>query len=339
MATINEVARAAGVSRTTVSRVMNGHVNVDPALAHRVREAAGALDYRPSSLARNLRLQQTAIWILMISDVENPFFTLIARGVEDVAQQAGYSVILCNTDEDVAKEQRYMAVACQEQAAGVILSPVGDATDISPLTDRNVAVVAIDRPLAGMPVDCVMTDSEAGSFLATEHLLREGWRSVACITGRPGAATAEARAAGYRRAVDAAGGSGQVCYGDFRPEGGRSAMAALLDTAAPPEAVFVANNLMAVGALKELADRRLRPGTDIGVVSFDDPPWAELLDPPLTCVAQSAYDMGTRAAQRLAARLGGSPDAPSVDLMTPELRVRRSSLRAAGSPARQNGSE
>jgi LacI family transcriptional regulator len=332
MLTINEVARAAGVSRTTVSRVMNGHLNVDAALAERVRHAAGVLNYRPSSLARNLRLQRTAIWILMISDVENPFFTLIARGVEDVAQRAGYSVILCNTDEDVAKEQQYMAVACQEQAAGVILSPVSGTTDISPLTAQQVKVVAIDRPLAGAVVVCVLTDSEAGSFMATQHLLEAGWRTVACITGRPHAATAEARAAGYRRAMQVAGEPEQVRYGDFRPEGGRAVMAELLDTAAPPEAIFVANNLMAVGALQELADRGLRPGADIGVVSFDDPPWAELLDPPLTCIAQSAYDMGTRAAQRLTARLHGSQEQPSTDVMTPVLHVRRSSLRASAGP-------
>jgi LacI family transcriptional regulator len=174
VATISEVAARAGVSTATVSRTLNGKSTVDPVLAARVQAAAAELGYHPNSLARNLRRQETAVLALVISDVENPFFTAIARGVEDVARAAGYSVVLCNSDEDDDKERRYLGVALQERMAGVVLSPCGAATSIAELRERGTPVVAVDRPLPETGCDEVLVDTRRAAREATEHLLANG---------------------------------------------------------------------------------------------------------------------------------------------------------------------
>ncbi|MER6768128.1 LacI family DNA-binding transcriptional regulator, partial [Amycolatopsis sp. NPDC000746] len=159
MATISDVAARAGVSTATVSRTLNGKSTVDPELAARVLEAAEELGYHPNGLARNLRRQETAVLALIISDVENPFFTSIARGVEDLAQVSGYSVVLCNSDENEDKERRYLDVALQERVAGVLLSPTGPATNVTRLRRLGTPVVAVDRPLPGTDGDQVLVDT------------------------------------------------------------------------------------------------------------------------------------------------------------------------------------
>ena len=156
MVKISEVARAAGVSAATVSRVLNGKGNVDPNFAERVKAAAERMGYQPSGLGRNLRRQATDLLALVISDISNPFFTAVARGVEDVARANGYSVLLCNADEDPAKESQYLAVAERERVAGVVLSPHNGSTDIGRLRKAAIPVVVIDRPLDGVAADLVM---------------------------------------------------------------------------------------------------------------------------------------------------------------------------------------
>lgn len=331
MPTILDVARRAGISAATVSRALNGVGSVDPALVKRARVAAAELNYRPNAVARNLRRQQTAVWVLIISDVQNPFFTTLARGVEDIAHSAGYSLVLCNTDEDEGKERRYIGVAEQEQAAGVILSPASKSTDVSNLLDRGIPVVVVDRPLK-LAVDSVVIPSRAAAREATAHLLSEGWSRVACITGPRNAFTAEERLMGYREALPRTSGDrvsrGLVCHSNYKIDGGRASTATLLDGRRPPDAFFVANNLMAVGVLEELAARDLRPGQDVGVVSFDDPPWAGVLDPPLTVVVQPSYEMGATAARMLRDRLSGALTGPAHSESLPtSLVVRGSSLR------------
>ena len=153
MTTIYDVAKAADVSASTVSRVLNKRGAVDPALAGRVHAAVAALQYRPNSIARNLRLQSTSVIALIISDIENHFFTSMARGLEDVASRAGYSVVLCNADENSNKERDYLRVAIDERFAGVILSPATADTDLSGLRDQGIPVVAIDRELCEHTVD------------------------------------------------------------------------------------------------------------------------------------------------------------------------------------------
>ncbi|MDP3209172.1 MAG: LacI family DNA-binding transcriptional regulator, partial [Rhodoglobus sp.] len=188
MVKITEVASEARVSVATVSRALNGVSTVDPALVVRVLAAADKLGYRPNAIARGLRRRKTDVLALIISDVSNPFYTAVARGVEDVAQANGYSVLLCNADEDATKEARYLTVAEVEQVAGVILSPHNAATDVSRLQSSGVPLVVVDRPLA-VAMDSVMVRSREAARTATRHLLDEGWSRPACITGPVDAAT------------------------------------------------------------------------------------------------------------------------------------------------------
>jgi LacI family transcriptional regulator len=333
MATIYDVAKHAGVSVATVSRALNGATTVDPDLARRVLASAKTLQYQPNGVARSLRRQRTALWMLLISDIENPFFTSVARGVEDVAQAAGFSLVLCNSDEDLAKERAYISGALQERAAGVLLAPASSATDVGPLLDRGVPVVTFDRLLSSADIDSVVTDSVTGARDATTHLLEQGWQRIACIGGPRQAATAQQRALGYQKALSAWGRQAPIVVdSDFRAEGGRSAMQQLLAAPDRPDGVFVANNLMALGVLSELAAAGLRPGHDLGVVAFDDPPWAALLDPPLSAVAQPAYEVGRAAAQLLRDRTADEHLGPPRHLTLPcQLWPRTSSVRNAPS--------
>ena len=330
MVKIIDVARRAGVSAATVSRALNDVATVDPALVERVRAAADELGYRPNSVARNLRRQRTDVWALIISDIQNPFFTEVARGVEDVASERGFSVLLCNSDEDPAKESRYLRVAEQEQVAGVIISPNMRGSDVTRMVQASIPVVTIDRTVR-TPVDSVLVHSRDGAREATAHLFASGWRRPACVTGPEYAETAESRLEGYRDAVKAARrrpARSLVRHADFQEETARSATASLLDGRNPPDSIFVANATMALGVLAELADRRLKPGRDIGLVAFDDAPWAQLIDPPLTVVAQPTHDIGATAARLLVERIAGAaPRRPRRVVLSPELIVRSSSLR------------
>lgn len=336
IAKIKDVAELAGVSPATVSRVLNRLPTVDPELAERVRAAAVKLDYRANGIARSLRLQRTDVWALIISDIENPFFTAVARGVEDVAQKAGFSVILCNTDEDSTKEARYLEVAETEQVAGVIMSPNLFGSDITRLRASGIPLVAIDRPLRDR-VDSVLVRSSDGARDATQHLFDEGWTRPACITGPEQADTAEQRLGGYREAFRQNGkrpSQALVRHADFRTPGAREATASLLDSRNPPDSFFVANSPMALGALEEFAHRGLVPGRDVGLIAFDDAPWAQFVHPSMSVVAQPAYDVGVSAGELLVQRMKGPGTkrrARTIRLDT-KLIVRASSRRSAARP-------
>ncbi len=334
MATIYDVARQAGVSAATVSRVVNGRASVDAALTARVQQAMRDLDYRPNALARNLRRQRTSIWAVIISDIGNPFFTSMVRGVEDVAQGAGYSVVLCNSDEDPAKEARYVAAALAEQMAGVIISSTGKAANVNRLIEAGTPVVAIDREVRGAAVDSVLVDNEHGAELAVEQLIAAGYQRIACISGPRRLPTAQQRQRGWAKALRAhrrPATDDLVRYGDFRQEGGYQAMAALLDEGEQPDAVFVANNLMTVGAMECLVDRGIPVPDRMGVVGFDDIPWAHLVRPSLSTVVQPTYELGRTAALLLAERITEPTRPPSTVTLRTELKVRESSARSAAS--------
>ncbi|GAA3689380.1 LacI family DNA-binding transcriptional regulator [Nonomuraea antimicrobica] len=324
MPTIYDVAREAGVSAATVSRVLNGQRTVDPDMVARVLTAVRELNYRPNAVARNLRRSRTTLWAVIISDIGNPFFTDTVRGIEDVAQQAGYSIVLCNSDENPAKEETYVTAALSEQMAGVIISSSGSAKAAKTLLDSPVPVVAIDRVLPRGTVDTVVVDNEAAARTATRHLLESGYERIACITGPEGVSTADLRLRGY---VDALAVEPVVARTDFREQGGYDAMAGLLASPSRPDAVFVTNNLMTVGALRCLADRGIDVPGEMGLVGFDEIPWADLVRPSLTTVAQPTYELGRMAARLLVDRIAAPSAKPATVVLPAELRPRQSSTR------------
>jgi len=329
MPTISDVAKAAEVSTATVSRVLNGNTEVDPAMAARVRAAVTTLSYRPSRIARSLRTRRSTVWALIISDIRNPFFTDMIRGVEDVAYANGYSLVLCNSDENLLKELDYLQLALAENMAGVILTPASRSkTDISDLSAHGVPVVTVDRRLEDNLVDRVLVDNAKGAEMAVTHLAEVGYRRIGCISGPTTISTAAERLAGYRAGIKAQKlrtSSELVRRGDFHEGGGKTAMQQLLKLERPIDAVFVANNLMTLGALDAVAEAGLTVPTDVAVVGFDDMSWAPLLRPSLTTIAQPIYDVGVQTARMLLGRINGfSGDARELTL-TPTLRVRASS--------------
>lgn len=330
MARISEVAALAGVSTATVSRALNGKATVDPELVARVRKAAEELGYQPNGPARNLRRQEAAVVALIISDVENPFFTAIARGVEDVAHEVGYSVVLCNSDENADKENRYIDIAIQERVAGVILSPTGTTSSVGKLVSRGTAFVAVDRPLPEQESDVVLVDTRLAARQATAHLVAQGYNRIGCITGPSGVRTADDRLAGYRDALKSAkhrSTTKLVRRTEYKAAGAHRAARELLNQAEPPDALLVANSAMAVGVLQALQEHGIRPGRDVGLVAFDDAPWAALVDPPLSVVAQPAYEIGTVAARLLLARIADNTRPPTTTTLGARLIERGSSHR------------
>ncbi|GAB3560283.1 LacI family DNA-binding transcriptional regulator [Spelaeicoccus albus] len=330
MVKIRDVALHAGVSVATVSRALNNYSTVAPELVSRVRDSAEKLGYRPNALARSLRRQTTRVWSLIVTDIDNPFYTALARGVEDIARDSGYSVLLCNSDEDAVRERDYLQVAEQEQAAGVIIAPSGRDTDVSRLIAARIPIVAIDRTMTA-DVDIVRTNSGLAARAATEHLLAAGWRHPACITGPADSETAEDRYRGYREAALAAGVEPLARHVPFHSDGGTEAVAELLGEDDPPDSFFVANSVLALGVLDELRRRKVAVGADVGLVMFDEAPWAPLLSPAITVLTQPAYDIGAEAARLLVARIGapeGAPHGPKEIVLPTTLVVRESSQRA-----------
>lgn len=329
MPTIQEVAEKAGVSSTTVSHVVNNTRYVSPEARARVEAAMDELGYRPNALARSLRRGQTHTLGLILPDSANPFFAEIGRAVEDAAFELGYSVILCNTEGDLDKEQLYMDVLSKKQVDGIIFVAAGDRTDsLRDLLRRKMSVVVVDRDLTGIEVDAVLIDNQQGGYLATQHLIELGHRRIACISGPSNVTPSAERVIGYRNAMREAGlivDEDLIRCGDFHAESGRSVAHGLLNRSSVPTALFVCNDMMAMGALRAAAEMGQRVPATLAVVGFDDIDLASYTTPRLTTVAQPKVDMGRRAVQLLIERLADKSLAPRKEILLPHLIVRDSS--------------
>ena len=309
MATIYEVAALAGVSPATVSRVVNGQ-RVSEEKSALVRKAAAELNFTPNRTARTLRRQNSEVIALVLPDIENPYFTSMARGVEDAAQAAGYSVVLCNTDEDPEKEARYLEIAISENMAGVILAPASDHSDLRKLIAKGRPVVAVDRS-TGFDIDGVMMNNRQGGVAATKALFDAGYRRIACITGPKDIETAKDRADGWREIVQTHGMFAQpddyLRYSTFRVDGGRQAIRELLAMPEPPDAVVATNNLMGVGTLQVLTETGRTPPR-FGVAVVGDLPFTTLSPDVVTIVRLPVRHMGTMAARMLIERINGDTE-------------------------------
>jgi LacI family transcriptional regulator len=305
--TIYDVAARAGVSTATVSRVLNG-LSVSADRAQLVLDAARELNYTPNRVARTLRRQLSELVALVIPDIENPFFTSLARGVADTAQQAGYSVVLCNTDGDVDKERQFLDVALSENIAGLILAAAGPRSDVTEFRDRGRAVVAVDRPIPDADVDTVLIDNVGAGRMATRALWDAGFRDIACITGPVDIVTAVDRARGWQQVLDEVSARprvpGRLEHADFRVDGGRACMSHLLGLLDPPDAVVAGNNLVGVGALQVLSERGLSPA-DVGIAVIGDLPFSALSPDALPFVSLPTREMGTAAGAMLLERIAG----------------------------------
>jgi len=307
MATIYDVAALAGVSPATVSRVLNGRP-VSPSNERLVMDAAQKLNYTPNRTARTLRRQLSEVVALMIPDIENPFFTSLARGVADAAQEAGYSVVLCNTDGDAAKEEHFLEIALSENMAGVVVAPAAGSSAVQPLLERGRAVIAVDRPIPGVDVDCVVIDNVGVGRLATQALWDAGFRDIACITGPAEVVTAVDRGRGWEQVLLEHSATPRaphrLTHADFRVGGGRSGMAELLELENPPDAVVAGNNLVGVGALQVLNERGRTPG-EFGIAVIGDLPFSAHSEDAVPVVHLPTRTMGTTAGALLLERIEG----------------------------------
>lgn len=328
-ATIHDVARRAAVSAATVSRVVSGSRAVNPVLAERVQTAVAELGYEPNRLARGLRTQRAQVWGLVISDIRNPFFTDMVRGIEDAASESDHSLVLCNSDEDLDKERGYLDLIASERMAGAILAPADSGrTDPAGLLAHGIPVVTVDRRLTSADLDAVVVDSVGGSEDAVTHLVDQGYRRIGCITGPATTTTGAERLEGYRRALARARIHVEpelIRIGDFKETSARRAAIELLGLADPPEAIFCANNLMTLGMLRALSESAVRIPDDVAVAAFDDPEWAPLVEPPITSVAQPVYEMGRKAGELLLGRINGDRSPARTIRFRPTLRIRASS--------------
>jgi LacI family transcriptional regulator len=331
-ARIRDVALLAGVSPATVSRVLNGSPSVRADYVARVLDAIAELDYRPNRLARNLRRRSAEMIGVVVSDIENPHFTEMVRAVEDAAYRRGYRLLLCNSDEEPDKQRAYLEMLAGERVSGVILSPSNPAgEEIRWVLDLGIPVIAFDRSVEDPRADSVVADNEAATRTATELLLGAGHTGVALLGGLPGVETADARRAGYEGAMRAAGLEPREADGNFRIEGALQATEELLEADGGLTALVIANNLMAIGALKALARHGLQVPGDIAIVALDDPFWAELVQPPLTVLAQPVRRMADAAVRLLLQRVGGRRKRVRHEVFPFELRV-RGSCGTAGTP-------
>ena len=325
---MNDVARRAGVSLKTVSRVVNGETTVDPELVARVRAAVATLHYRPhlgaSMLRRNDR--RTGTIGLLLEDVGNPFSALLHRAVEEAARARGLHVLTASLDEDPHRERELAEVFAQRQTDGLIIAPTGpDQGYLGAFT--GMPVVFVDRPAVGMGGDTVTATNVAGAAGAVRHLIRYGHRRIAYLGGHRRLATARDRHQGYLRAL---GGRGGPEMHDLRGQvDAERAALSMLRRSDPPTAIFAGQNLITVGAVRAL--RRLGRHRSVALVGFDDFPLADLLEPAVTVVAQDPARIGRTAADALFERIDGRAGPPR-EIRIPTNLIPRGSGEISGGP-------
>lgn len=349
--TIPDVARAAGVSTATAARALGNYGTVGASTREKVLAAAQELGYRVNGLARSMITGSTNTIGVVLSDIENPFFSRALRGIADTAHAAGFEVILANTDENPQLEANAVRVLGEKRVDGLVVCPAL-ATDVSHLEQAvrtGLPVVLLDRKLTGVAADMVGISNRAATREATEHLLRLGHRRIALLTGgdpdrhdtvaRPGlrgverlsGTTIGERAAGYRDALLAAGVAPDLdllSVEGFRRADAVAATRRLLALSDPPTAFLGLDSLMAIGALQAFQELGVRCPADVSLIGFDDADWTEVVSPPLTVVAQPVYEIGVRACQLLLQRIRGDESKPSTARLSARLVERGSTAKA-----------
>jgi len=308
--TQKDVAKLAGVSQAAVSMVLSGTgaPTVSPDTWTRITEAAKALGYAPNRFAQALKTRRTMTIACIVPDITNPFYPVLIRGVQAVAQEGAYDVITVNTDGDPARERHFLDWAHQGRVDGVIgVFFTLTATDFRSLVEAGVPVVRIEsaRKKGGdIAIDDIFVDSHEAAHAVVDYLLGRGHRRIAMLAGTGG--PQRVRVEGYREAMAAAGAVPSVTITEaFSEEAGFAAAQSILESGYEPTAIFAANDLMAIGVMRALRDRGLRIPEDVAVVGFDDISPASLVSPPLTTVSQFQARMGELAAEALLQRLRG----------------------------------
>ena len=338
--TVRAVAKLAGVSPMTVSRVINNAQSVAEETRQKVLQAIAQLDYVPNRLARGLTSARSGTLGLVVPDVVNPFFTLVLRGAEAAARRAGFRLLVCDSENDPRREQEYLEDLVSYRVDGLLVAPASERSKagLLPLLRRGYPFALIDRSITEMDCDSVQSDNVAGARRLTEHLIGIGHRRIAHLVGSDDNSTGRERLQGYREALLAA----KIPYSDallFHTTvdriGGYRAVQAMLANEPWPTAIFAVNNMTAVGAMQALRERGLSVPRDIGLVCFDDVEHLAVLSPFLTVMDQPAETFGSLAAQMLVERVEGKAgESGRRIVLQSQLIVRESCCAHTGVPRR-----
>lgn len=327
---IKDVAEKAGVSIATVSRVLAGKGYISADARQKVESAAKELGYRPNRVARSLRAQKSKVIGLLLSDIRNPFFSEISRAVEAVAMKSGFSVLICNTDEDSKKEARFLELMSEEKVAGILLSPTrSGGRHLQDYRKNAPPMVLFDRKLPDSGLDSVVIDNFEASYKLTCTLINGGFQRIAGIFGAK-SYTAGERIRGFREAF---GTEEEKIAGVFQipafEEEGERLIDEILKLQPTVDAVFCSSALIATGAYKALAQRGIRVPEHMGFAAFDDPSWASFVNPPVTVIRQPAEAIGQAAAELLMKRIEDGTRPVTEICLQGEL-VKRASCQRAG---------
>ncbi len=327
MTSIKDVAKAAGVSTATVSRVLAKNAPIKAETRERVLQAVARLSYRPNLIARSLRAQKSARIGLVVSDIRNPFFTAIGRAVEDAAYEQGYSVLMCNTDENPEKEELYINLLHDENVAGVIFSPTQQFSASSKNYNAKMPFVIIDRAVEGMETDMVVLDNVSAAYELTKHLIENGYYKLAGLFG-DASTTGLERSRGFHKALkEHRLAPFAVHFISPRIERGYDAAMTLLEADSRPDAILTSNSLLTAGVFQALRDKRISVPHEVALAGFDETTWGGLVDPPITVIAQPTEEIGRIATELLFQRIQEPARSPEIVTLKGKLIERGSSIK------------
>jgi DNA-binding LacI/PurR family transcriptional regulator len=325
---IVDVAQKAQVSSATVSRVLANKPYIREEVRQRVHRAVEELGYQPNRVARTLRVQSSQIIGLIISDIQNPFFTSLVRAVEDQAYAHQYGVFLCNSDEDIDKESLYIDLLMAERVAGVIIIPTREtASSIKKLYNAKMPMVMVDRQIRDLDLDMVGIDNVKAAHDLVTHLIDNGHRRIGAILASPEIKTGFDRYKGFVSALTERGiqvDNSIIRTGMPKESLGRQFVDEIFGSPVPPTALFTGNNLLTVGALHGIKDRGLVIPDDLSLVAFDDMEWYSVINPTITAIAQPTYDMGWAAADLILQRIKDPGRPIHKVIFQPEMCIRES---------------
>ena len=310
MTTIKDVAKYAGTSVATVSRVLSDKPNVRAETREHVLNAIDALDYRPNRIASSLRSQKSNVIGLLVSDIRNPFFTAIARAIEDIAHENNMSVFFCNTDESQDKEAQYLNTLVDEHVAGIILSSTTSKSNLfQNVLEQKIPLVLIDRRIDDLSVDSVMSDNVHSAELLTDHLAAQGFENIGAILALKNSSTGRERMQGFHESVRKHNIESRRIYCKPNEQDGAVIVRDWLTSENPPDAILTGNSRLTIGALDALEQIGLQVPKDVALAGFDETIWTPHVGNGITVVSQPTYEMGKTAAELLLSRIE-SPERP-----------------------------
>jgi LacI family transcriptional regulator len=329
--TLKDVARKAGVSFGLAGRVLGNYGSFSEETRRKVIRAARLVRYTPNTIARSLRTRLTRTVGVLIADITSYFWSSLARGLQDRAARDGFSLILCNSDEESTSEKAYLANLVERSVDGLVISPtIGNHAYLRRLAAERLPLVLVDRRIRGLAVPAVRVDNREGAYEAVRHLISLGHERIGILKGIDGVETSDERLAGYEQALAESRiriRPALAKEGRFLKDQAFRATQELLAMRSGPTAIFACNEPMLTGCLLALKEAGVHIPHDVALIGFDDPVWAPCADPPLTTVSQPAYTMGMLAFDLLAAQIGApaSSRRPAEEVvLKPTLMIRKS---------------